>query len=46
MSDSKTYSIIHQIEIYPVDSIIWSFNNQGLEIFQDFDNLQHSSLGP
>ena len=30
MCDSKTYSVIHQTEFYPVDSIIHSSNNWGL----------------
>ena len=29
MSDSKTYSVIHWIEIYSVDSVIQPFNNWG-----------------
>ena len=29
MSNSKMYSVIHQIEIYPEDSIIQSSNNWG-----------------
>ena len=29
MSDSKTYSLIHWIEIYQVDSIIWPSNKWG-----------------
>ena len=30
-SDSKTYSIIHGIEIYPVDRVIQPLNNQGMQ---------------
>ena len=30
ISDRETYSAIHQIEIYPVDSVIYPSNNQGL----------------
>ena len=30
-SDGKTYSVIHQIEVYPVDSVIRSSNNRDLE---------------
>ena len=29
ISDSKTYSVIHRIEIYPVDNIIRPSNNRG-----------------
>ena len=30
ISDSKTYNVIHRIEIYPMDAVIQPSNNQGL----------------
>ena len=33
MGVTKTYSIIHQIEIYSVDSTIQHFNNQGKVLY-------------
>ena len=30
ISDRETYSAIHQIEIYPVDSVIYPLNDWGL----------------
>ena len=33
MGVSKIYSIIHQIEIYSVDSTIQHFNNQGKVLY-------------
>ena len=37
ISDSKTYSVIHWIEIYLVDSVIQSLNNQGQVSLQMID---------
>ena len=32
ISNSKTFSVIHRIEIYSVDTVIQSSNNRGLVI--------------
>ena len=42
ISDSKTYCVIHRIEIYPVDSVIRPSNNRGLEVIANIDvSFQH-----
>ena len=42
ISDSKTYSVIHRIEIYPADSVIRPSNNRDLEVIADIDvSFQH-----
>ena len=42
ISDSKTYSVIHRIEIYPVESVIRPSNNRDLEVIADIDvSFQH-----